>query len=75
MLYGLEGAAPARMTVEPDSSGRISATLHLPQTGAVYVIDAYGIVADKLIPNWAGGFFDERPAIEAPAILRVEASS
>ena len=75
VLYGLEGATPARITVEPDNSGRVAATLHLAQTGAVYVIDAYGIVADKLIPNWAGGFFDERPAIEAPATLRVEASS
>ncbi len=75
VLYGLEGASQSRETAEPDSSGRVAVTLHLPQTGAVYVIDAYGIVADKLIPNWEGGFFDERPAIEAPAALRVQVSS
>ncbi|HEX5369172.1 MAG TPA: hypothetical protein VFY10_07130 [Dehalococcoidia bacterium] len=76
VLYGLEGdAAPARATGEPDSSGHVEVTLHLPRTGAVYVIDAYGIVADKLIPDWKGGFFDARPAIEAPATLHVEATS
>jgi Na+-transporting methylmalonyl-CoA/oxaloacetate decarboxylase gamma subunit len=73
VLYGLAGvASPQRATAVPDASGRVEVTLHLPQSGVVYVIDAYGLVADKLIPGWEGGFFDARPAVEAPATLRVK---
>ena len=74
-LYGLEGASPSRATTSPDSSGRVAVTLHLTQPGVIYVIDVYGIVADKQSLGWEGGLFDERPAIEAPSTLRVRVSS
>jgi hypothetical protein len=63
----------ATASAKPDANGDVLVSLRLPQAGSVYDIQAYGIVKDKLIPGWKGGYFKDQPAVASDVTLRLMA--
>ena len=59
--------APIQASVVPSQDGNAEASLHLPETGQVYVVSAYGVLGkDDLLASSAS--YDNEPVISGGSI-------